>query len=330
MRFGTYNLEGARPGQQDALCAVIRALRVDVLAVQEVHAYSLEAAAERLVELGDRVGLTPFHVFRASDADPAHQVNRIAIGASAHDAHLGLLWDPERVRCVRDSFRSYDRDNFHHGMVVATFEVPGSDGQTHLVRHASAHLTPFGPYGARADEAVRVVSALTRPLDRPAALVGLDANTVGADRCADGSFYDPDPYAGYPWRPEFIYQCQREYDEFGRIIRWWADRTTGQALIDGGLLDARVALHNATAAVGGVPWAATTGYRSRTVGFGPRRICGIRATIDAVPALRASEIADPAYFARHNLSGIDPILASDHFAEVVEYDPAVFSAVVTG
>lgn len=89
----------------------------------------------------------------------------------------------------------------------------------------------------------------------------------------------------------------------------------------GGLADATVALHNARVATGGVPWKATTGHRSDTVTFGPRRICGVRTTTDVQPALRSVDIADHDYFSTHGHPEVDPTVASDHYAEVVTYDP---------
>jgi endonuclease/exonuclease/phosphatase family metal-dependent hydrolase len=323
MRFGTYNLEKlfgkdtpAERERQDQVCEVISGLDVDVLAVQEVHATSPKQAALRLVELARRVGMTTYHREAAWDSGPEYEIDKIALGISPHDLHLGLIWNRDRVEPVYGTFRSYPHENMHHGLIKMVFRVQGSDGKTHEVQLGSTHLTPFGPYGGRADEAVRVASAFTRPLARPAGLVGGDWNTISADRLADGTFYDPDPYADYPWHPGCVYQCQRERDEHGRIVRWWADRTPGEALLDGGLLDARVALHNATLDSGGVPWQASAGHRSNDTTFGPRRIDGIRCTADVVPALRTAII----------LGGELATQASDHLPEVVEYDPARIQA----
>lgn len=322
MRFGTYNVEklfgSDAPGERkrhELVCEVIRGLNVDVLAVQEVAGASPEQAAERLAELGRRVGLTAYHREPASDAGPEYQIGKIAVGISPHDLHLGLLWNPDQVEAVEGTFRSYPKEKMHHGLIKMVFRVPGSDGAFHEVQHGSTHLTPFDPHAGRADEAVRVASAFTRPLDRPPGLVGGDWNTTSADRSSDGTFYDPDPYADFPWNPGAVFQCQRERDERGHLIRWWADRTTGEALLDGGLLEARVELHTATLATGGVPWQASAGHRSNETTFGPRRIDSIRCTADVVPALRRIEIVDGELARR----------ASDHLPEVVEYDPAAIS-----
>lgn len=323
MRFGTYNVQklfgSDTPAERERhrlVCEVIRGLNVDVLAVQEVHATSPGMAAARLVDLAHRVGMTAYHREPATDAGPEHQVEKIAVGISPHDLHLGLLWDPQRVEVVEGTFRSYPKENMHHGLIKMVFRVRGSDGAVYEVQHGSTHLTPFGPYAGRADEAVRVTSAFTRPLDRPPGLVGGDWNTISADRLDDGSYYDPDPYADFPWNPSCVYQCQRERDERGRIVRWWADRTAGEALLDGGLLDARVALHNATLSEGGVPWQSSAGHRSNDTSFGPRRIDGIRCTADIVPALRRITMIDGDLARR----------ASDHLPEVAEYDPAAIVA----
>ncbi|WP_410659555.1 endonuclease/exonuclease/phosphatase family protein [Amycolatopsis sp. lyj-112] len=317
MRFGTYNLatlfgsdSASERERQDMICEIIRGLDVDVLAVQEVHAPLPGLAAARLDELGRRVGMTAY--LGDWDSAPRVEIGKIAVGISPHNLHVGLLWNPDTVACVPGTFRSYTNENMHHGLIKAVFRVHGSDGMVYEVQHGSTHLTPFGPNGGRADEAVRVVSAFTRPLHRPPGLVGGDWNTVGADRDVDGNYYDPDPYAGAPWAPEFIYQCRRERDDHGRVRRWWADRTTGEVLLDGGLIDARVALHNATLTSGGVAWRPSSGHRSDDTRFGRRRIDGIRCTAEVVPALRAVDI----------VGGDLATRASDHLPEVVEYDPA--------
>ncbi len=323
MRFGTYNLASlfgsdtvAERQRLELVCGIIRGLKVDVLAVQGLQAPLPELAAERLDELARRVGMTVYHGESVWDSSPGLEVDKMAVGISPHDLHLGLLWNPVTVSCVPGTFRSYPGENMHHGLIKATFGVLGSDSTVYEVQHGSTHLTPFGPYGGRADEAVRVASAFTRPLNRPPGLVGGSWNTVSADRDRDGNFYDHDPYAGCPWRPEFVYQCRRDYDDRGRMTRWWADRTPGQALLDGGLLDARTALHNATLADGGVRWQPNAGHHSDDTGFGPRRVNGIRCTAEVVPALRAIEIA----------GGEPAVLASDHLPEVVDYDPAAIAA----
>ncbi|MEV6602795.1 endonuclease/exonuclease/phosphatase family protein [Kutzneria sp. NPDC051319] len=331
MRFATINLEhlyqsdSAREQERlELVCDLIRALRADVLAVQEVYAESPSRLGRNLVDLANRVGMSVFSRTPMNDASPEDQVERMLVGISPHDLHVALLYS-DRVECQSGSFRSYDNDNLHHGLIKATFDVPGSDGSRHLVRHGSVHLTPFGPRGGRADEAARVVSAFAKPLIRPAGLVGGDYNTVCADRTLDGDFYDLDPYADRDWSDACVYQCRWEYDERGRRTRWWADREPGDILYAGGLLDATVALNNSTVAAGGLRWKATTGHRSETVAFGPRRICGVRVTEELVPALHSVEIADTAYFVAQGRQDIRPEMASDHFAEVVTYDPALIA-----
>lgn len=113
MRFGTYNLEKlfssdspAELERQGLVCDVIRSLDVDILAIQEVHAPSAGKAAARLVEWARRVNMTAFHSEPAWDADPEQEINKIAIGVSPHDLHIGLLWRPDRVDVVPGTFRS--------------------------------------------------------------------------------------------------------------------------------------------------------------------------------------------------------------------------------
>jgi endonuclease/exonuclease/phosphatase family metal-dependent hydrolase len=89
------------------------------------------------------------------------------------------------------------------------------------------------------------------------------------------------------------------------------DRTAGEVLWAGGLHDAAAVLR--------APWQPTVGHH-RDDSYGTRgvrrRIDGVRATADVVPALRAHRVTDTELARR----------ASDHLPVTVEYDPSAITA----
>lgn len=290
MRFSTYNtlnlFESDSAQERDRygwVVEVIRLLDADVVAVQEIIAPDVETAAARLRMLADDTGM-----------ECAYELGRPAIAAGRQRFHVGLLWRPG-LTVVPGSFRTYGSADFWHALAKITFEIGGQ-----RVQHASHHATPFGRH-MRADQMERVVAVMTRPEGSPPGMVGADWNCVGADRRADGGYYDPDPYASSDWYADLIYQTVWGYDEQGR--RWHrADREPGEVLYAGGLADAAVVLDQ--------PWEATVGHWKADNPFGYRRIDGIRVTAGILPALRGIEVT------RTELA----VGASDHLPVTVTYD----------
>jgi hypothetical protein len=309
--FTTYNLldlgadDSADGAEHYATVAEsIRALRTDVLAVQEICARGVPAASDLLLRLAGDTGLQCLVPRPGGDAVPA-----LCPGSRGY--HLGLLWR-DGIEPVPGSFRSRSTD-FWHALGWITLDVGGS-----AVRHAVYHAPPFGRK-IRADQNEIVVASLARtggPGARPPALVGADWNGESADRVHDPGtgrwdLYEPgDPYAGVNWFEDMIYQCEWDYDGQGRR-RHRVDRTAGEVLWAGGLHDAAAVLR--------APWQATAGHH-RDDPYGARgvrrRIDGVRVTSELIPALRAHRVTDTGLTRR----------ASDHLPVTVEYDPSAIAA----
>jgi endonuclease/exonuclease/phosphatase family metal-dependent hydrolase len=306
--FTTYNLldlgaDGSAAGAEHyaTVAESIRALRTDVLAVQEICAPGLPAARALLRQLADDTGLRCLVTGPGGEAGPA-----LCPGSRGY--HLGLLWR-DGIEPVPGSFHSHNAD-FWHALGWVTLDVGGP-----AVRHAVYHASPFGKK-IRADQGEIVVAALARPGNRVPALVGADWNGESADRVQDPAtgrweLYEPgDPYADVDWFEDLVHQCDWDYDEQGRR-RHRVDRTAGEVLWAGGLHDAAAVLR--------APWQPTVGHH-RADSYGTRgvrrRIDGVRATADVVPALRAHQVTDTELARR----------ASDHLPVTVEYDPSAITA----
>ncbi|MDQ2812988.1 MAG: hypothetical protein M3Z75_14210 [Actinomycetota bacterium] len=300
--FSTYNLlnlfaDGSPAGREHyaAIVGVIRSLGPDVLAIQEILAPDGPTAARRLRQLADDTGLR----CEVPGPGPGHGT---ALAVGEHGYHVALMWR-DGIEPLPGSLRCRGAGYFWHGLAVVTLDVGGT-----LIRHGAFHATPFGR-AVRADQNERLVAAITRPEGEPPALIGADWNTECADRVWSGEgwqLYEPaDPYADVDWFADLIYQCQWDYDEYGRR-RHWADRRPGDVLWAGGLHDA--------AALTGADWHPTTGHHPDDV-YGThgvwRRIDGIRVTAPLADALRGYGVLDTTQTRD----------ASDHLPVTVEYLP---------
>ena len=297
VRFGTYNLlnlKGPTTGERyGKVVEVIQGLDVDVLAVQEILASDEQDAGKTLTALGQDVGLV-------GEYEPGRPAVATGHKLTAGDLyfHIGLLWKPG-IEPVPGLFRALVED-FWHALAIGVFDLGGPK-----VAMASFHASPFGR-NARADQAERVVSALTRPDTRPPGMVGADWNCIGADWRNDGSGpYDHDWHAEEPWHDALIYQCR--WTTVDGVRRHWADRGPGEVLYYGGLRDA--------AAVLDAPWEPTVGHWPSDDPYGERRIDGIRVTSDLVPVLQEIQTE------RTELS----LQASDHLPVVVTFDPGLIT-----
>jgi endonuclease/exonuclease/phosphatase family metal-dependent hydrolase len=309
--FTTYNVldlgagdPAAGAGHYATVAESIRALRTDVLAVQEICAPGLPAARALLRQLADDTGLRCLVPGPGGEAVPA-----LCPGSRGY--HMGLLWR-DGIEPVPGSFHGGSA-GFWHGLGWITLDVGGP-----AVRHAVYHASPFGKK-IRADQSEMVVASLARtsgPGRRAPALVGADWNGESADRIRDPAtgrweLYEPgDPYAGVDWFEDLVHQCEWDYDEQGRR-RHRVDRTAGDVLWAGGLHDAAAVLR--------APWQPTAGHH-RDDAYGARgvrrRIDGVRVTAEMVPALRAHRVTDTGLTRR----------ASDHLPVTVEYDPSAITA----
>jgi hypothetical protein len=309
--FTTYNLldlgagdpaDGA--GHYATVAESIRALRTDVLAVQEICAPGLPESRALLLRLAADTGLRCLVPGPGGEAVPA-----LCPGSRGY--HLGLLWR-DGIEPVPGSFHVRNV-GFWHALGWVTLDVGGP-----AVRHAVYHASPFGRK-IRADQSEIVVASLARPggaAERAPTLIGADWNGESADRIRDPAtgrweLYEPgDPYAGVDWFEDLVHQCEWDYDEQGRR-RHRVDRTAGDVLWAGGLHDAAAVLR--------APWQPTAGHH-RGDAYGAhgvkRRIDGVRVTAEVVPALRAHRVTDTGLTRR----------ASDHLPVTVEYDPAAITA----
>lgn len=279
----------------------IQALHTDVLAVQEIRGPDVPAARQLLLRLADDTGLRCLVPRPEGDPVPA-----LCPGSRGY--HLGLLWR-DGIEPVPGTFRSRNSD-FWHALGWITLDLGGP-----AVRHAVYHAPPFGRK-IRVDQNELLVANLARPRDRVPTLVGADWNGESADRIRDPAtgrwhLYEPgDPYADVDWFDDLVHQCEWDYDEQGRR-RHRVDRTAGDVLWAGGLHDAAAVLR--------APWQATVGHR-RDDPYGARgvrrRIDGVRATPEVIPALRAHRVTDTDLTRR----------ASDHLPVTVEYEPAAIAA----
>jgi hypothetical protein len=280
---------------------VIRGLDADVLAVQEIRARKPDAARARLRRLAADTGLHCV-VPEASGRGPGQTA--LAIGSLGY--HCGLMWRAG-IEVVPGSFRESGPGRLWHCAGWATFRLGGR-----LVRHGAFHATPFDR-GLRTEQSRLLVTMLMRTPDgSQPLLIGADWNGESADRVAEADtgadrLYEPrDPYAGLPWFEDLAHQCDSGHDEHG--VRWHrVDRSAGEVLLAGGLVDAAAALQ--------APWQPTAGhfpgdgYGSRGI---TRRIDAIRVTRQVLPALRAHYVTDTSLTRR----------ASDHLPVSVKYVPA--------
>ncbi len=309
VRFSTYNVldlfDGDPAGDSEHYRLVvesIRALRTDVLAVQEIRAPDVAAARQRLRRLADDTGLHCL-VPGIGGGDPLP-----ALGLGTRGYHVGLAWR-EGIEPVPGSFHSRNKDLWH-ALTWVSLDVGGP-----AVRHAAYHAPPFGRK-IRTDQNELLVALLARPDSRVPTLVGADWNGESADRVPDSEtgtwrLYEPgDPYAQVSWFEDLVHQCEWDYDLRGQRCHR-VDRTAGEVLWAGGLHDAAAALR--------APWQATTGhhpgdpYGARGV---RRRIDAIRVTAEVLPALRSHQVLDTDLTRR----------ASDHLPVTVEYVPPAIAA----
>ncbi|MFE2864979.1 endonuclease/exonuclease/phosphatase family protein [Embleya sp. NPDC059259] len=159
MRVGSYNLLNGGGDRFPSQMAVLRAMDLDLVALQEVqHGIRDDHALECAIanELGMQTTLAP---------------------SASHGCHLVLAWNPAKLRRV-----GYTADaaegNFHHTLQRVEFVVPDT-GAPLTVLHT--HLDPFS--GDDRESEARWLTEYAAP-GRRTLLLG-DLNTIGA--------FDPEP-----------------------------------------------------------------------------------------------------------------------------------------
>ncbi|MFJ8742378.1 endonuclease/exonuclease/phosphatase family protein [Embleya sp. NPDC127516] len=158
-RVGTYNLLNGGGDRFPSQMAVLRAMDLDLVALQEVQH-----------------GTRDDHALECSIANELGLQTMLAPSAS-HGCHLVLAWNPARLRCV-----GYTPDaaegKFHHTLQRAKFAVPDTGG---LLTVLHTHLDPFS--GDDRESEARWLTEYAAP-GRRTLLLG-DLNTIGA--------FDPEP-----------------------------------------------------------------------------------------------------------------------------------------
>lgn len=218
----------------------LRRQRASIVAVQEVRGGSL--AGHALRQLARRTGLS------CDLPGPLDAVPLRAIAMAHTDFNTGLLWDPEQVRIVPDSFEEFgrDRNDFWHSLATARF-TPADSTVTFKV--GSFHGAPNNGQ-RRFDEIPRLATVMERG-DDPA-LLATDGNGISAARTPAGDYYDHDPYDGVA-----------HFDDIDQQILWTdspdgphvADRRASERL----LRRRQAGWHDPAARIGR-PWQATTGH----------------------------------------------------------------------
>ncbi|GAA4828247.1 hypothetical protein GCM10025787_03210 [Saccharopolyspora rosea] len=296
LRVGTWNLyEYDRHDHRDPAAAqrytqvakVLTDLDVDVIAVQEVCGRGRAA----LEQLAKDAGMFCWYDPPFVDEDEYFR-GRVAFAGTEprpSDFHVGLLWNPARIRARVDGFRPFEGGGeFWHAAAVQEFRVDGLDRPLVV---GSYHGTPF-QQDARPDEARRIVSILTRPYgENRLAIIGGDWNSISADRVhRDGEwqFWHPDPYwiegAENVWREPFTYQCiVTETGPDGMPVRWHADRRPGEVLMRAGCRD--------TAALAGAAWAPSVGHADHA-DMGYRTLDTHRVSPALTPAVADWQVVD--------------------------------------
>ncbi|WP_330347712.1 endonuclease/exonuclease/phosphatase family protein [Streptomyces sp. NBC_00582] len=287
----------------------IQEINPDILALQEVvideSTTSRDAweqqAAELIQELADQCGLT------AQVGTTAGHPHGTAMAANWHRPWwTAILWNPDTVQLIENSYRPYGAPDFWHGCTTARFDV----GAPEPVLMASYHGDPFRP-DFRSNEALRLKGTFRQTGGvKPGFLVG-DFNSLSAAKVRRFGvfrrYYDRN-----------VYRRQRhddlEFQVYPRSIgRWWRPNVpnreqTKLLLRRGYMVD--VAAHLKA------PWQPTVGHwedgRGDPDPWGKRRIDLILATRSIAPALTG--------YHTHKSTAAEK--AADHLPVYVDFDPS--------
>lgn len=262
--------EGLRD-RHDRQVEVLRAEDVDIWALQELCSPTPDGAAQELMRLADACDMDCYVEPPWASEDGGY-AGRVALATAATGFHVGLMWRPERIKPVADSWASFGRDraDLWHALASLVLDIDGTE-----LRVASFHADPFDPV-RRMQEAQQVLRALYSD-DRPGIIAG-DWNSMSAARVRlpwsrrwwrpwqATEWYDEDVYRRSPWFPSIVHQL----DSTSRRQR--ADRRAAE------LLESRRFGRLADCAVlAGAPYTPTTGHHE-TDPHPPRRPDRILAT----------------------------------------------------
>ncbi|MQS17379.1 endonuclease/exonuclease/phosphatase family protein [Streptomyces kaniharaensis] len=293
----------------NARVTAIGEIAPDILALQEVvvderttvrGAWEDEAAA-LIQDLAEQCGLTA--VVGVSDGHP----HGTAMAANWHRPWwTALMWNPDTVQLVQDSYRPFGAPDYWHGCTTARFDV----GAREPILVMSYHGDPFRP-DFRYNEALRLKGSIrTTGGVQPAFCVG-DFNSISAAEVDDGQggrrYYDAEPYTDMR-HDDLEFQVQA-----GTIgTTQLADRRQTELLLRRGyMVDAAAHL--------GAPWDPTVGHwedgRGDPDPWGARRIDLVLASRPVAPALTA--------YRAHRSAAAEE--ASDHLPVYVDFDPSRIS-----
>ncbi|MFI7121900.1 hypothetical protein [Amycolatopsis sp. NPDC049868] len=153
--------------------------------------------------------------------------------------HAAILWEPARVTPKADSFRFYGKGELWHALVIGTVTIDG------VPISLASYQAPSLRKLTRLDEVERLMLGAISGYTGKTLLFCGDFNSLSNARNTDGSYYDPDPYAGKEPDPQQLFQVLWDEDETtGEISNVRADRRPAAALSFGG------PLHDATATLG--------------------------------------------------------------------------------
>lgn len=159
LRVGTYNLLDGGGDRLSTQMTALRAMDLDLVALQEV-----------------KDGSRDDHALECSIANELGMQTLLAPSAS-HQCHLVLAWKPDKLRRVRYSPDAAE-GNFHHTLQRVEFVIPDTDEPLTVL---NTHLDPFS--GDDRESEARWLTEYAAP-GRRTLLLG-DLNTIGAD--------DPEP-----------------------------------------------------------------------------------------------------------------------------------------
>ncbi|MFE4057923.1 endonuclease/exonuclease/phosphatase family protein [Streptomyces sp. NPDC059096] len=279
--LNAYKLTPATRGTSSwtARVTAIREINPDILALQEVvidervtsrDCWDREAAS-LIQDLAAHCGLT------AAVGTTNGYPHGTAMAANWHRPWwTALLWNPETVQLVEDSYRPFGAPDFWHGCTTARFDV----GAQEPILVASYHGDPFRP-DFRYNEALRLKGIFRTAGGVKSGFVMGDFNALSAAqvRAADGTlhYYDHEPYTGQD-HDDLEYQLMEGTIGSTQL----ADRRQTEALLRRGfMVDAAAHL--------GAPQHPTVGHWPDGKGdpdpWGERRIDLILATRPAAPSL---------------------------------------------
>jgi hypothetical protein len=216
-----YGRPGAAAERAPQIIEAIRRHSPTILAAQEIFGSDPEMAASHVRGLAVKTGLQ----CQLPDG-------QTAVAHGFHDMNAAILWNPQRVKPVAGSWRTYGIGEQWHSAILGTVEV---DGEKLTV---CSYLAPSLEKNRRADEAERLILGAISGYTSDRMIIACDQNSLSNALNPDGTYYDDDPYLGKENEPDpaFVHQCLWEEGPNGEIQNLRADRRPAQTLSFGGKL----------------------------------------------------------------------------------------------